>query len=141
MPMAEATLARLLLDAFRAQGSETEAALRDRGLEFRPSHAFALLLVDRSGTRLTELAERARITKQAMMQTVDELVALGLLRRTPEPQDGRAKIVRLTAKGLRQRAEARRAVASVETRARRHLGERRYEQLRAWLVELSSAPE
>jgi DNA-binding MarR family transcriptional regulator len=76
-----------------------------------------------------------------MMQVVDELQGKGLLRRTADPADARAKFVRLTAKGLRQRAEARRALTSIESRLRRRLGDRRYESLRAILEELSAEPE
>jgi DNA-binding MarR family transcriptional regulator len=139
----EPILARMLLEAFRALDGEIEQALRDRGLgELRPSQAVAMLLVDRTGgTRLTELAGRANVTRQAMMQLVDELQQIGCVRRTADPADGRAKIVRLTAKGLRHRAEARRAMAGVEARARRLLGDRRYEALRAMLVELTSPEE
>lgn len=140
--MAEPTLTRLLLDAFRFLDREIEDALRDRGLwELRPSQATALLLVERSGTRLTELALRAGVTRQAMMQLVDELQAVGYLRRTADSTDGRAKIVRLTARGLRARAEARRALASVEARARRQLGDRRYEGVRAALSDLVGVEE
>jgi DNA-binding MarR family transcriptional regulator len=85
------------------------------------------------------LAQRAEISKQAMMQLVDELIEIGCLRRTPDPLDARAKVVRLTAKGLRHRAAARKAIAAVESRARRHLGDRRFDALRGTLVELAAA--
>jgi DNA-binding MarR family transcriptional regulator len=135
------SLSRMLLDAFRALDAEIDTGLRDRGLDLNPSQARAILLVDRAGTRLSELAERASITKQAMMQVVDDLETAGLARRTADPGDSRAKVVRLTAKGLRQRAEARRALTSAESRARRLLGDRRYEALRATLDELVAAEE
>ena len=138
----EATLHRMLLDAFRALDQETEAALRDRGIdEVRPSQVRTMLLIDRAGTRLSELAGRAQTTKQRMMQVVDELAEDGFVRRTPDPEDGRAKIVKLTAKGLRNRAEARRALLSVEARAKRRLGGRRYEGLKGALEELTSMEE
>ena len=41
-----------------------------------------MLLIERTGTRLSDLAERAQITKQAMMQIVDDLEAAGSVRRT-----------------------------------------------------------
>jgi DNA-binding MarR family transcriptional regulator len=99
------------------------------------------LLVDRAGTRLTELAHRAAITKQAMMQIVDELESLGCVRRIPDDADARAKVVRLTAKGLRHRAAARKCVQAVEMRVRRSLGERRYEALRTLLTDLTPPEE
>ncbi len=129
--MADDALSRMLLLAFRSLDAETASSLADRGVDLAPSHARAILLIDRAGTRLSELAQRAAITKQAMMQVVDDLERRGLVRRTGDPADTRAKVVRLTAKGLRQRAEARRAVVAVESRARRTLGDRRYDALRA----------
>jgi DNA-binding MarR family transcriptional regulator len=90
----------------------------------------------RSGTRLTELARRARITKQGMMLIVDDLENRGYVRRVPDAEDARAKVVRLTARGRRYVAEARRAVAALEARARRELGDRRYEALRSSLEQL-----
>jgi DNA-binding MarR family transcriptional regulator len=140
--MTEMGLAWMLLEAFRSMDSEIQAALRDRGIsDVRPSHARAMLLVDRAGTRLADLSQRAQVTKQAMMQVVDDLVSLGLVRRVPDPADARAKLVKLTAKGLRQRAEARRALASVDARIKRHLGDRRYDALRVALAEVSSGEE
>ena len=140
--MSQTAVARMLQEAYRALDVELEAALEDRGAaEVTPTQARALLLVDRTGTRLTELAGRAGVTKQAMMQMVDELQATGYLRRTPDPMDGRAKIVRLTARGLRQRATARQALAAVEARIKRRLGSRRYDVLRMLLEELTLEEE
>jgi DNA-binding MarR family transcriptional regulator len=75
------------------------------------------------------------------MQIVDELQSMGCVRRTPDPEDARAKVVRLTARGLRHRAEATRALLAVEARARRQLGGRRYDQLASMLEELSIGEE
>lgn len=133
------SLVNLLHEARRSLDAELLAALEDRGVSgLSPGHAGALLLVDRSGTRLTELAQRAGVTKQAMMQVVDALESAALVRRVADPVDARAKIVRLTARGLRQRAAARKVAGLVETRARRRLGDRRYETLRGALEDLSA---
>jgi DNA-binding MarR family transcriptional regulator len=140
--MMDPLLPRRLSQAARALDREIEEALHDRGIwDLKPTQARNLLLVDRTGTRLSELAQRAEITKQRMMQVVDELQSLGCVRRTPDPEDSRAKVVRLTARGLRHRAEARRALLAVEARARRQLGERRYDQLASMLEELYVAEE
>jgi DNA-binding MarR family transcriptional regulator len=128
----------MLLDAFRAIDAEVAAALADRGAaDLTPGQASAILLIDRSGTRLTDLAQQAQITKQAMMQVVDDLESLGYVRRVRDQRDARAKIVRLTPKGTASKAEARRAMASVESRIRRRLGERAHETLRRALAELA----
>jgi len=136
--MAEPDLPRLLLEASRALGSELVADLDERGIpDARPSHVSVFLHIDRrSGTRLVDLARRARMTKQGMMLLVDDLENRGYVRRVPDQLDARSKVVRLTARGRRYAAEARRAVAAVEALARRELGDRRYESLRASLEEL-----
>src|SRR5438093_8526 len=140
--MAIVSVSRLLLDAIRTLEAEMGPALEDRGAsDLTPTQARALLLVDRAGTRLTELSRRAGVTKQAMMQMVDDLQRMGCLRRTPDPEDARAKMVRLTARGVRQRARARQAVQMVEGRVRRRLGPRRYDALRLALEELTAEEE
>lgn len=133
-------LSRLLLEALRALDAEIVSALQDRGAGgLTPGQAYAMLHIDRAGTRLTELAGRAQVSKQAMMQVVDDLATLGLVRRAPDLADARAKVVKLTARGLRERAQARRALVSVEAASRRFLGDRRYEALRGMLTDLASA--
>jgi DNA-binding MarR family transcriptional regulator len=136
--VADVELSRLLLEAHRSLASESVAWLTERGYpDVRAGHAALFLHIDRrSGTRLTELARRARITKQGMMQLVDDLEARGYVRRVPDEHDARAKVVRLTARGRRCAAEARRANAAVQGWVRRQLGPRRYEQLRDALEEL-----
>lgn len=136
--MADPDLGRLLLEAHRALGAELVATLAERGYpDARPGHAVVFLHIDRrTGTRLTELARRARMTKQGMMLVVDDLEQRGYVRRVPDPEDARAKVVRLTARGRRYVAEARRASVALEARARRDLGDRRYETLRDALEEL-----
>src|SRR5205085_9435603 len=105
--------------------------------DVRPGHAALFMTIDRrTGTRLTELAKRARISKQGMMLLVDELEERGYVRRVPDTEDGRAKLVRLTARGRNYVSEARRTMAAVESRARRELGWRRFAAFRAALEEL-----
>ena len=134
----EVPLSRLLLEAHRSLGGELLTGLAERGYEdVRPGHAALFMTIDRrTGTRLTELARRAHVTKQGMMLLVDELEERGYVRRVPDPEDGRAKLVRLTARGRNYVAEARRAMAAVESRARRQLGWRRYAAFRTALEEL-----
>jgi DNA-binding MarR family transcriptional regulator len=137
--MPEVPLSRLLLEAHRSMGGELLTGLSERGYDdVRPGHAALFMTIDRrTGTRLTELARRAHMTKQGMMLLVDELEGRGYVRRVPDPEDGRAKLVRLTARGRNYVAEARRAMAAVESRARRQLGWRRYQGFRAALEELA----
>lgn len=52
------------------------------------------------GTRLTDLAELAGMTKQAMGKLVDQCEAWGLVARSPDVRDARAKLVVFTPLGL-----------------------------------------
>jgi len=80
-------ITRLLLEARRSLASELDADLGERGYpDLRPGHAALFLSVDRrSGSRLTDLAEQTRLTKQAMMSMVDDLENRGYVRRVPDP--------------------------------------------------------
>ena len=131
----ETDLTRLLLQAHRILTAELREGMAERGYpDIKPGHAAVFMNIDRrSGTHLTELARRARMTKQGMMLVVDDLEGRGYVRRVADEEDARAKIVRLTARGRRYVAEARRAMAALEGRARRELGDRRFETLRTAL--------
>lgn len=134
---------RLLLEARRALASELAADLADRGYpDLRPADTALFLSIDRrSGSRITQLAGVAGISKQAMMSLVDDLESRGYVRRAPDPADARAKLVRLTAHGRRAATECRRAVQGLEQRTRRRLGDRRYEILREVLEGLGTDAE
>ena len=130
-------LNRMMLEAFRVLDAQVDAALDARGASnLSPRHATAILLVDKRGVRLTDMADRAGITKQAMMQVVNDLERMGLVKRMRDPQDARAKIVTLTAKGIKERAEAAKAVAAAESKIKRRLGHARYEALRETLASI-----
>ena len=74
------------------------------------------------GSRLTELAERAGMSKQAMGDLVDQCEAWGLVTREPDPRDARARVVRFTATGLDWLQAFRDAVAQAEAEFRTEVG-------------------
>lgn len=113
--------------------------MAERGYpDVRPGHGAVFLHVDRrSGSRLGDLAASAGITKQSMMQAVDELEARGYVRRVADPADARAKLVRLTAEGRRCATEFRRAAQVLDTRTRRRLGGRDDDVFRAALATIA----
>jgi DNA-binding MarR family transcriptional regulator len=133
-------LSRLLLEARRAVADDLDRDLAERGFpDLRPGHAALFTTIDRrSGSRITDLAESVRLTKQGMMALVDDLESRGYVRRVPDPADTRAKLVRLTARGRRAAAECRRAVQGLEQRTKRQLGDRSYEALRDALEDLAT---
>ena len=68
------------------------------------------------GIRLTELATRAQLSLAATSELVNDLESLGYLTRRPDPADGRAKLIDLTARGRNVLAEAGDRVADIERR-------------------------
>lgn len=74
------------------------------------------------GTRLTELAARAGMSKQAMGDLVDQCAAWGLVTREPDPRDARARLVQFTPTGLLWLQAFKEAVAQAEREFRQEVG-------------------
>jgi DNA-binding MarR family transcriptional regulator len=75
------------------------------------------------GSRLTELAQSAGMTKQAMGTLVNQCEAWGMVTREPDPHDARARQLRFTATGLAWLDAYRAAVAQAELELRQAVGE------------------
>lgn len=75
-----------------------------------------------SGSRLTDLAQRADMSKQAMGDLVTQCEAWGLVRRDPDPLDARARLIVFTATGLLWLEAFRQAVARAEREFREQVG-------------------
>jgi DNA-binding MarR family transcriptional regulator len=69
------------------------------GFELRAVHTQLFPHIDADGTRLSDLARRVGVSKQAVAEVVDELVACGVLVRTGDPTDGRAKRIHFSRDG------------------------------------------
>lgn len=106
--------------------------------DVRPAHEPVFQLIDAGGTRVTELAMRAGISKQAMTELVAHLESGGYLTRVPDPSDGRAKLVVITERGWECIAAARAVVAEVEGEWRQAMGADRYAELHALLRDLDA---
>ena len=74
------------------------------------------------GSRLTQLAARAGMSKQAMGDLVDQCEAWGLVTREPDALDARARLVRFTATGLAWLRAFQEAVAQAEAEFRGEVG-------------------
>jgi len=91
---------QMLFKAARLLNERAIARVRSRtNKPVRVAHTALLPHIDLEGTRLTDLARRLGVTKQAAGQLVDELVAMGMLERAADPADARAKLVRFTKRG------------------------------------------
>ena len=89
----------------------------------RQAHVHITRHLSREGSRLTELAERAGMTKQAMGALVDQCEAWGLVTRGPDPLDARARRVLFTADGLAWLEAFRQAVTQAEREFRASVGD------------------
>ena len=74
------------------------------------------------GSRLTELAQAAGMSKQAMGKLVDQCEAWGLVTREDDPRDARARRVVFTETGLAWLQAFREAVAQAEREFRDAVG-------------------
>ena len=104
--------------------------------KLQSSHQAILTYLSLDGTRLTELAARASMTKQAMGQLVDEVERLGYVERIPDPSDGRAKIVRFTRKGRMLIKEGTEIGEEIQRKYASMIGENKMRRLRDLLEEL-----
>ncbi|MBW6400255.1 MarR family winged helix-turn-helix transcriptional regulator [Roseomonas sp. HJA6] len=136
------TLGALLRLPYEAMQREVYGALAVRGFpEIRPAHSAVFRHIAPGGSRLTVLAERAGMTKQSMAYLVEGLQEAGLLRSLPDPSDGRARIVRLTARGEAALDTLLALSAEAETRVAERIGEKRAAKLRRALEHWVTALE
>lgn len=120
-----ANVGRLLNNAVRRFEARVLDLMGDSGhTETRIAHINLTRNLDVEGTRLTELARRASMSKQAMAELVDQCEAMGLVSRTVDTSDRRARIVAFTAAGLAWLDAFRSAVDIAEHEMRRELGEK-----------------
>lgn len=106
--------------------------------DVRPTHGCVFRFVREDGIRLTELAQLADMTKQSIGEIVDDLAGLGYLERFPDPDDKRAKLIRLTAKGEKAQSVGFGLFAKLEQRWGERYGEERIAELRALLEEIAA---
>jgi DNA-binding MarR family transcriptional regulator len=131
------TFAQLLkhpLDALLAQLHQELAAAGYP--DIRPAHGYVFQYTDPEGSRLTDIARRAGLTKPTVLAAVDDLEQLGYAERVPDPADRRAKVIRLTPRGAAAATEAGRIITRIENDWASRLGARRATALRRGLEEL-----
>lgn len=127
-------LLRPLLDRFEARHLQlmAEAGFDD----VRRAHNAVFVHLPTEGRRLTDLADAADMSKQAMGELVTDLVAKRYLDRLPDPTDGRAKLIVWAERGELAHAATLRAFATIEDELADTLGRERFEALRSELARL-----
>lgn len=120
----------LLRQPLRALAAEVnQLMVADGFADLRPAHSAVFMGLGSERVRISELAERAGMTKQSMGALVSYLERRGYVSVTPDPRDHRAKIVRRSKKARDSEAPARRNIARVQWRWSRLLGAGEMEEL------------
>jgi DNA-binding MarR family transcriptional regulator len=116
------------------------AGLAEAGFDdVRPAHTPVFQHIEAGGSRLTDLAESAQITKQSMGYLVDYLEERGYLERRPDPGDRRVALICLTERGWDEVRAALATIAKLEKDWARRLGNDRMQELRELLTELGQS--
>ena len=130
-------LGAMLRIPFQAIVTQIDEGLKLKGFtDLRPAHFVVFQHIHPEGSRLTDLAEQAQITKQSMGSLVNHMEACGYVERLPDPDDGRAKIVCLTEKGWSLNTAAREILGQIELGWAEQLGDERMDQLKQTLKDL-----
>jgi len=137
------SVGQLLFRCARLFNEMALARVRARlgGPKVRASHTTLFPFVDLEGTRLTELAARMGVSKQAAGQLVGELEQMGVLERVPDPADGRAKLVRFSSRGRRGLLEGLALLRGLERELSSQMDEGDMERLHGILLRLLAALE
>jgi DNA-binding MarR family transcriptional regulator len=127
----------LMFIASRAAADRIFRAVHDAGFDDLTMAQSRLAMgVDVEGTRLSVLAERAQIAKQTATALIDKLERAGYVERVPDPSDGRARLVKMTARAEAALPIARAEEDRIEAEWRAHLGDELMDQLRHALTSL-----
>lgn len=125
----EESVGQLLFKAARLWNEQAIARIQETNPRLRPSHTRLLPHIDLDGTKLTELAARMGVTKQAAGELVDDFEEQGLLERVADPSDKRAKLIRFTAKGKKALLSGLELLGTMEAELEKDIGKARMKAL------------
>lgn len=106
--------------------------------EITPSHGLVFQYLDENGSRITELASRAGMTKQSMSALVYQMEEYSYLKRMNDPQDARAVLFVLTSKGKTLKQKAQQLNYQYEKKWEQCLGTAQYEKFRRMIMQLGN---
>lgn len=108
--------------------------------DLNPAHVSLFRYEGLDGRRPTQLAESMQITKQSINDLLRHLERCGYVHCRPDPEDGRARLVRLTARGRQLDAAVRVHAAAAERELTRELGEDSFRALYHLLQKIADMP-
>ena len=119
--------------------ARARAAAKDDRIRVAHTRLFPFITFE--GVRLTELADKLEISKQAVQQLVDELDDMGMTERVPDPTDGRAKLIRFSKKGKKALIQGLGVLGELERELAALVGSNDLTAAHETLIELLSALE
>ena len=127
-------LIALVERAGRALVADLVSSAAERGYpEVRMSHNAVFATLQADGSRVSDMAARAGITKQSLAAIVKDLEGAGLVTVSPDPADGRAKVVKYTDRGRQCATDGAAYLREVEDNVATLLGRDRLDDLRELL--------
>lgn len=114
-------------------GQETSAP------PLRAAHTALFPHLSSEGVRGADLAKKLGVTKQAVSQLISELEWWGVVEQVADPHDGRAKLVRFTAKGEQGLLQGLSVLRELEQELADKIGKRRMQELHTALLALEKA--
>jgi DNA-binding MarR family transcriptional regulator len=133
----DVNLGVLLFVAYRSMETRVFEALAAHGFDdVTPAQSRVFARIGPDGTRLSDLADQAQVTKQTAGVLVDALERAGYVERTPDPTDARARLIRITPRGETAVKAAATVVAEVEKEWESHVGAAELTHLRQTLEKL-----
>src|SRR3954465_1786488 len=108
--------------------------------DLRLPHMAVLQFPGPDRVRPSALAERAGMSKQAMNQLLKSLESLGYLVRSDAPDEGRARIVRVTRRGRAAYAKIHDILRDIERDWSAELGPTRFAELKELLFRVWDSP-
>jgi DNA-binding MarR family transcriptional regulator len=130
-------IAGLLNLAAEQATTEINGEVVARHPELRLAHFQVFRFGSIDGRRVTELAAWAGMTKQSMHELIGHLERTGYVRREPDPSDSRARLVRLTERGIELERDVVAASSRLHLRWLQQLGEARFASLWSALEDLT----
>lgn len=118
-------LMRLLFDAYYWFDESLQRSMQAQNIPpLSRSQSMVMICLVEGITRPSALARKLRVSRQAMQKTLADLEAKGYLRLEPDPEDRRAKHVRLSKIGIQRQNSARVYLRNLEEELRVRLGTR-----------------
>ena len=131
------TIGALLRLAWQAVRERIYEGVLEAGYtDLSPAHVLLFRWPTLDGLRPSELAARHQLSRQSINDLLGDLEKRGYLERTPDPTDGRARIVRLTERGWNVSQVLNDTGLATESEWARAIGEARFAEFRDTLGEL-----